>query len=227
MLSFGFRIPEWRRVPWYESPAVGRLPMNHDKWDPREWTPRISNGAFNHMRADDAFWAAEKLTYITDPMIDAAVREGQFGDEEASRQLARVIRERRNRILQMYLPAINPITRPTIENGQLRFHNAAVEAGVAKPPSGYRADVLHVRQRHRYGEASDGGRCDWRWGRRGQGRCLGPRPVFPCRRKWNQSSSRRRSAPRAARLNGQSRSACISAATVRTGVSLASNGCRR
>ena len=139
VLSFGFRIPEWRRVPWYESPAVGRLPMNHDKWDPREWTPRISNGAFNHMRADDAFWAAEKLTYITDPMIDAAVREGQFGDDEASRQLARVIRERRNRILQTYLPTINPITRPTIENGQLRFHNAAVEAGVAKPPSGYRA----------------------------------------------------------------------------------------
>ena len=139
VLSFGFRIPEWRRVPWYESPAVGRLPENHDNWNPREWVPRISNGAFNHMRADDAFWAAEKLTYITDPMIDAAVSEGQFGNEEASRQLARVIRERRDRILQTYLPAVNPITRPSIENGQLRFHNAAVEAGVAKPPSGYRA----------------------------------------------------------------------------------------
>ena len=138
-LSFGFRIPEWRKVPWYESPAVGRLPMNHDTWDPREWVPRISNGAFNNMRADDAFWAAEKLTHITDPMIDAAVGAGQFGNEEASRQLARVLRERRDRILQTYLSAVNPITRPSIDSGELRFRNAAVEAGVAKPPSGYRA----------------------------------------------------------------------------------------
>jgi hypothetical protein len=138
VLSFGFRVPEWRKVPWYESPAVGRLPKTQDQWDPRKWMPRISNGAFNHMRADDAFWAAEKLTYITDPMIDAAVSEGQFGNEEASRELARFIRERRDRILQTYLPAVNPVTRPSIENDQLHFRNAAVEAGVAKPPSGYR-----------------------------------------------------------------------------------------
>jgi hypothetical protein len=137
-ISFGFRIPEWRRVHVYESAAVGRLPLNHDKWDPRTWAPHTSNGAFDNMRADDAFWAAEKLTYISDAMIDAAVAEGQFGNEEASRQLARVIRERRDRILETYLPTINPVTRPSIENGQLRFHNAAVEAGVAKPPSGYR-----------------------------------------------------------------------------------------
>ena len=141
VISFGFRIPEWRKVPWYESPAVGRLPESHDQWHPREWAPRISNGAFNHMRADDAFWAAEKLTYITDPVIDAAVREGQFGNEEAGRQLARFIRDRRDRIVQTYLPAVNPITRPSIENGQLRFHNAAVEAGVAKPPSEYRVSL--------------------------------------------------------------------------------------
>ena len=143
-VSFGFRIPEWRRLPLYESPAVGRLPLNHDKWNPNTWAPHTSNGAFDNMRADDAFWAAEKLTYITDAMIDAAVAEGQFGNEEASGQLARVIRERRDRILQAYLPAINPITRPSIENGELRFHNAAVEAGVATPPSGYRVSFSAI-----------------------------------------------------------------------------------
>jgi len=139
MIAFGFNVPEWRRVRWYESPAVGRLLTSHDTWDPRAWTPHVTNGAFNQMRADDAFWAAEKLTYITNPMIDAAVREGMFGDVEAERQLARVIRERRDRVLQTYLPAVNPITRPSIEGGELRFHNAAVEAGVAAAPKEYRA----------------------------------------------------------------------------------------
>jgi hypothetical protein len=139
ILSFGFRVPEWRTMDWYESPAVGRLPLTHDQWDPRQWAPHISNAAFDHMRPDDAFWAAEKMTYITDAMIDAAIREGRFGNEEAERQLARVIRERRQRILQTYLPAINPITRPVVEGNTLQFHNAAVEAGVAMAPKAYQA----------------------------------------------------------------------------------------
>jgi hypothetical protein len=50
------------------------------------------------------------------------------------------IAERRDRILERYLPALNPIVEPALgPDGRLAFRNAAVEAGVAPAPSGYRA----------------------------------------------------------------------------------------
>jgi hypothetical protein len=138
-LGFGFVIPAWRTTQWYESSAVGRLPRSHDDWRPERWAPHVMNDAFRAMRSDDAFWAAEKLTSITDDIIAAAVGAGQFGVAEAEAALARAIRERRDRILQTWLPAINPVTRPTLSASGLAFGNAAVEAGVARSPGGYRA----------------------------------------------------------------------------------------
>lgn len=139
-LGLGFVVPDWRTMAWYESPAVGRLPASHTSWDPDAWEPHVSSGAFRHMRADDAFWAARKLTFITDDIIDAVIREGVFDDPDAEQELARTIRERRDRILEKYLPALNPVTDPVLDaGGGLRFGNAAVDAGVAAAPAGYRA----------------------------------------------------------------------------------------
>ena len=138
--SFGARIPLWRRAKFFESPSVGRLPINHDTWNPEVWQPHITNSAFRHARADDKFWAAHKLTFITDDMIGAAVREGMLNDPEGEQRLARMIASRRDRILATYLPAVNPIVNPTLVAGRLTFDNAAVAAKVAAAPQGYRAE---------------------------------------------------------------------------------------
>jgi hypothetical protein len=138
-MTFGFLIPKWRTMAWYEAPSIGRIPVSHDSWDPQAWAPHILSGAFRHMRLDDAFWAAEKLTFITDDMIDAAIAEGEFDDPDAERALARMIRERRDRILQTYLPALNPVTQLTLGADGLRFDNLAVTSGVAAPPERYHA----------------------------------------------------------------------------------------
>ena len=47
--------------------------------------------------------------------------------------------KRRDKILRAYLPAINPIVTPRLENNRLSFENAAVAAGVANEPELYRA----------------------------------------------------------------------------------------
>lgn len=139
-LTFGFVIPSWRTMEFYEAPSVGRLPPDHTGWNPDAWQPHITNAAFRHARADDKFWAARKLTFISDAMIEAAVAEGRFGDEAAEAMLAKVIRDRRDRILQTYLPAVNPVVDPVLQPGKgLSFGNAAVEANVAPAPAGYRA----------------------------------------------------------------------------------------
>jgi hypothetical protein len=92
------------------------------------------------MRPDDTFWAALKLASITDDMIRAAVAEGQFGDRESEEFLAKAISDRRLRILQTFLPKVNPIVDPAIDrNGRLSFRNAASDAAVADRAPGYRA----------------------------------------------------------------------------------------
>lgn len=139
-VALGFLVPKWRTMDFYESPSVGRLPPDHTDWSPEHWEPHITNAAFRHARADDKFWAARKLMFITDAMIDAAVAEGRFGDEQSENMLVKMIRDRRDRILQTYLPAVNPVVDPRLTAKGLIFGNAAVDAKVAPAPSGYVAE---------------------------------------------------------------------------------------
>jgi hypothetical protein len=140
VLSLGFRVPVWRTQDYFESRAIGRLPRDHSKWNPEEWWPHITNAAFRHMRSDDEFWAASKLVPITDDMIKAAVAEAHFGDRSSEEFLAKAIAERRLRILQTYLPKINPIVEPALDrDGRLTFRNLAAEMAVADRAPAYRA----------------------------------------------------------------------------------------
>jgi hypothetical protein len=140
ILGLGLAVPDWQRRPFYESPAIGRLPLDNTHFEPDGWKPRVPNQAFLHARADDKFWAARKLAAITDDMLWAAVRAGEFGDPAAEAFLVRFLAERRDAIARAYLPAINPIVDPRLDDeGRLAFRNAAVDAGVAAPPAGYRA----------------------------------------------------------------------------------------
>ena len=140
VLALGFKIPQWRTQDYFESRSIGRLPRDHSEWNPETWWPHITNAAFRHMRPDDTFWAASKLAAITDDMIRAAAAEGQFADPEAEQFLAKAISDRRRRILQTFLPKVNPLMDPAIDDqGRLRFRNLAAEAGMAKAPEGYRA----------------------------------------------------------------------------------------
>jgi hypothetical protein len=136
--SVGVRIPEWRRLELFESRSIGRLPRDHTTWQPDKWEAHITNAAFRHMRPDDAFWAAVKLTSIDESMVRAAVEAGQFGDPESEAFLVKAIMQRRQRILETWLPAVNPVVAPGLDDtGMLTFQNAAVDAGVSQPPSRY------------------------------------------------------------------------------------------
>lgn len=140
VVSGGLRVPAWRRTQFFVAPSVGRLPRDHQHWDPVTWQPHAPNAAFRHARADDRFWAAYKLTFISDAMIGAAVREGQLGDAEAEGALAEMIAARRDRILRAYLPQVNPVVGLELQTDELTLNNAAVAARVAPPPTiGYRA----------------------------------------------------------------------------------------
>jgi hypothetical protein len=138
--GFGFHFPMWHTSKFYESASIGRLPDDNTSFDPDAWKPRVPNRAFLHARADDKFWAAQKLMSLTTEMLRAAVHAGDFRDPASETFLVRALAERRDAITRTYLTGVNPISDPAIdEDDVLTFRNAAVDADVARMPDGYRA----------------------------------------------------------------------------------------
>ncbi len=138
LVTFGFALSPWQTIPYKEYPSIGRFEGDH--FDPTTWKPHTPTIAYLEMRADDAFWGAQRVMAFSDDLIRAAVHTGQYSDPEAEAYLVSVLIKRRDAIGRAYLPAINPVVNPRLDDaGALTFENAAVTAAVAKPPTQYRA----------------------------------------------------------------------------------------
>ncbi len=137
LASFGFALSPWQTVNYTEGPEIGKF--EGDRFDPRTWRGHTPNAAIIEMRDDDAFWAAQRVAAFTNDMIRAIVHTGEFGDPAAEQAIGDIMINRRDKILQAYLPAVNPIVTPRLESNRLSFENAAVAADVAKVPGMYRA----------------------------------------------------------------------------------------
>src|SRR5262245_55722751 len=139
--SFGFALSPWQTVKYTEGPEIGKF--EGDRFDPREWRGHTPNAAVLEMRDDDAFWAARRVAAFSDDMVRAIVHTGEFSDPASEKAIADIMIKRRDKILQAYLPAVNPIVTPSLQNDRLSFENAAVSAGVADAPEGYAASWFH------------------------------------------------------------------------------------
>ncbi|HEU4894164.1 MAG TPA: hypothetical protein VFT47_21555 [Vicinamibacterales bacterium] len=137
LLSFGFYVRPWLRLPDPPTPpSVGRFTA--EGFDPRTWVAEYPKAAFDNMRPDDAFWAARIVSRFSDDAIRAIVRKGKYSDPAATEALAVALIRRRDRIAETWLTDINPIVNATLSaEGELRFENAAVLAGVGGRPERY------------------------------------------------------------------------------------------
>src|SRR5262245_1218033 len=113
LVTFGFGLSPWQTVKYMEYPSVGKI--EGKVFDPRKWKPQTPTTAYMEMRADDAFWAAQRVAAFTDEMIRAAVHVGQFSNPEAEKYLADVVIQRRDTIKRIYLTAVNPIVNPRLD----------------------------------------------------------------------------------------------------------------
>ena len=142
LVSFGFALSPWQTIPYKEYyPSIGKF--EGDRFDPRAWRPQTPTTAYAETRDDDAFWAARRIAAFSDELIRAAVRAGQYSDPKAEKYLGDVLIKRRDKVLSVYLTAVNPIVNPRLDaNGRLTFENAALSAGVAKGEPTYRASWM-------------------------------------------------------------------------------------
>ena len=137
LVTLGLYVQPWQTVNYQKNDAIGRF--EGVEFDPTEWKPRVPTAAFARARADDNFWAARRVMAFSDDMIRALAAAGQYSDESAAKLLADVLIQRRDKIGQAYLNAINPVVNFALDSTDtLSFQNAAVEAHVAnEPASGY------------------------------------------------------------------------------------------
>lgn len=134
--SFGLWVPAWARrhaAPYH--PSVG--PYSAKGFEPDEWKAEYPNTAFLNMRDDDAFWGARRVAAFTDAQLRLLAEQGRYPDAEATAQVADALIGRRDLIAKTWLTRITPLVSATLEAGQMRFVNAAVDARAAQPPSRY------------------------------------------------------------------------------------------
>jgi hypothetical protein len=134
--TFGIWAPAWARrhiAPYH--PSIG--PFTADGFDPEEWQAEYPNVAFLNMRADDAFWGARRVAAFTDAQLQLLAEQGRYSDPAATAQVAHALIGRRDLIAKTWLTKVTPLVSPTLEDGRLRFVNAAADAGVTAPPTSY------------------------------------------------------------------------------------------
>ncbi len=138
LLTFGLALSPWQTAPYTTYDAVGRF--EGDRFDPTTWKPHTATTAYIEMRADDAFWAAQRVMAFNDDLIRAIVKTGQIAEAAAEQHLAEVLIKRRDAIGRAYLTTVNPMINPALSgSGELTFGNAAVERGLAPAPESYLA----------------------------------------------------------------------------------------
>ncbi len=137
-LTLGLWVRPWVKVNYPEvAPSVGRFESVF--FDPVLWRPEYPNPAFDNLRTDDAFWAADLIARFSDETIRAIVAKARYSDARASAYIADTLIERRDKIVRAWLTAVNPVLEPVLTSGgALTFRNAAVDRGVASAPTGYR-----------------------------------------------------------------------------------------
>jgi hypothetical protein len=136
MLTLGFYVRPWIKVPYPDIPAVGRIESTY--YRPDQWKADYPNPAFKNVVEEDRFWAARIVAALSDEAIRAIVATGNYSDPHATEYLTRIVGERRTKVLSTWLNATNPLVNVRMsESGELTFENEAEKAGVAKPAERY------------------------------------------------------------------------------------------
>jgi hypothetical protein len=138
MLTLGFYVRPWIKIPYPRVPAVGRIESTYFR--PEDWKAVYPNPAFKNAVEEDRFWAALIVARFSDEAIRAIVATARYSDPAAADYLTKVIIERRNKVLSTWLNGTNPLVNLALSSGgELTFDNQAEKAGVGKAAERYTA----------------------------------------------------------------------------------------
>jgi hypothetical protein len=148
-----------RQWSWEGASAEGIPPsvgyFESERFDPPGWKPLHANPAFDHMTANDSYWATRIVAALTEDDLRACVAAAEFSDPAASDYLATHLAARRRKIIDYYYTKVNPLDEFRLERDgetlRLRFNDRWVLDG-----AGFADQVEHrCRFGHRTGSWGD------------------------------------------------------------------------
>jgi hypothetical protein len=140
LATLGLYARPWTRISYPEAPpAAGRFEA--DAFKPELWKPEYPNAAFENMRADDAFWAAQIIAQFDAGIVRALVEKARYSDPRTTTYLTRTLMQRREKVLTLWLTQTNPLIDFAIDRDHhLTFVNVADREGVATDANSFRLE---------------------------------------------------------------------------------------
>ena len=136
MLTLGFYVRPWVKIPYPDIPSVGRIESTYFR--PEDWKPEYPNPAFRNARPEDRFWAARIISHVPAEAVRAIVESANFTDPRATEYLVETILARKAKVMRLWLNATNPVVDFSLDpEGRMRFRNASEIVGMAKPAERY------------------------------------------------------------------------------------------
>lgn len=109
-----------------------------DLFDPDGWRAGYPNPAFSRMTEHDGAWMARKVARIDDPAIDAMVDAAKVRSPIVDRELRRILKGRREKLLRRYLARLSPLTAPEVRTTpwpRVCLEDLALVSGLAREDS--------------------------------------------------------------------------------------------
>ncbi len=129
-VTLGILQRPWDKV---EVGPAGRVFAYFDveHFTPDAWRPGYPNPAFGRMTERDAAWMARIVAKIDDAAVDAMVDAAQIKTEVTDRELRRILKGRRERILRRWLARLSPLTQPELSGDKLCLEDLVVAANLS------------------------------------------------------------------------------------------------
>ena len=140
LATLGLYARPWTRIDYPDAPpSAGRFEASY--FEPAQWKPEYPNAAFDNMRADDAFWAARIVAQFDAEIVRALVEKAQYSDSRTTDYLTRILMQRREKVLMVWLSQVNPLVDFAIDaSSELTFDNVAEREGLTTPADRYRVE---------------------------------------------------------------------------------------
>lgn len=139
LFSLGFAVEPWRRAHQETGiPSVGNFA--YDVYDPDKFRSLQPQAAFRERTKADGYWGAKLVCSFSDAQIRAAVAAAHYDDPRATEYITKALIERRDRVGRYWFGEVTPVDFFSVADGELRFHDLAVDRGLAAERH-YRVEV--------------------------------------------------------------------------------------
>jgi hypothetical protein len=113
-VTFGVVRRPWEKLRFGSAGFTLAYFDDDSQFQPDEWHDGFPNPAFKRMTERDAAWMTRIVARFTDAHVDAIVAEGRFSNQTVAAEASRVLKSRRDKILQRWLSRLSPLSDPKL-----------------------------------------------------------------------------------------------------------------